>query len=453
MNKLVVGIVGAGVIAGVAALGCSYYVGGQIEQSLEQATQEWSAQEGFAVSILEYERGIVGAKAKTQWSFDDEDEHFEIIATHDITHGPWARGQAGSIDSRFPLPEDSDPDLQKALQGRAALEMFTRIGWQGQTEHTFTSPEVTVNFADGSDMGWGGLQAALSVSAERTAAQGWARMPALKLKSEDGSRLELQDTTLDFSGTIVAGHSFWDGPASMKVGSVRVFEPEGASSITLQGVALDSTTSVREDMIDTSFKVHVANIDAPGYATSDMQLHLSLKNIASSWLDQLLAWTQGNMQDDAHRMELLRSLPVLLERKPEIAIERLAIRTPEGHSELSARLAYQGENTSTFDPLTDLYGSLRASMPQALLKMLMAEKVRSDYATLLEQLGQEMEEAALQAEVDDGVQKRIQGLLNNDIVRVQGDTFSAELEYSQGDIKLNGVSTSLQKLWGIGGAM
>lgn len=453
MKKLVVGVVGAGVIAGVAALGCSYYVGGQIEQSLERATQEWSAQEGFSVSILQYERGIVGAKAKTQWSFEEEDEHVDIIATHDITHGPWARGQAGSIDSFFELPEDSDPELQKALQGRAALQMLTRIGWKGQSEHTFTSPEITVNFADGSDLSWSGLQAALSVSAERTAAKGWARMPALKLKSEDGSRLELQDTAMDFSGAMVPGHSFWDGPANMKVGSLRMFDPDSESSITLQGVALDSTTTMREEMLDSSLKVNVAHIDAPGYRTSDMQMHMSIKNIDAGWLDQFLIWAQGNMQDETHRMELLRSLPVLLEHKPEISIERFAVRTPEGHSELSARLAYQGDNPKTFDPLTDVHGSLRASMPQALLKMLMAEKVRSDYAALLEQLGQNMTEQALQAEVDDGVQKRIQGLLSNDIVRAQGDTFNAELEYSQGDIKLNGISTSLQKLWGIGGAM
>ena len=453
MNKLVVGVVGAGVLAGAAALGCSYYVGGQIEQSLQRATQEWSAQEGFAVNILEYNRGIFGAKAKTQWSFDDEDEHFEIIATHDITHGPWARGQAGRIDSRFPLPEDSDPDLQKALHGRAALEMLTHIGWKGQTEHKVTSPELSVHFADGSELGWGGLQAELKLSAERTAAQGWARMPALQLKSEDGSRMELQDTRMDVSGAIVPGHSFWDGPASMTVASLQIFEPEGASHIMLRGLALDSATQVREEMIDTSFKVNVAHLDAPGYPTSDIQLHVSLKNIASTWLDQAMAWAQGDMQDEAHRMELLRSLPVLLERKPEIALERFAVRTPEGLSELSARLAYQGEDPSAFNPLTDLYASLRAAMPQALLKLLMAEKVRSDYATLLEQLGQEMAEEALQAEVDAGVQKRIQGLLSNDIVRAQGDTFSAELEYSQGEIKLNGVVTPLQKLWGIGGAM
>ena len=453
MKKMAIGVLGTGALVLAAALGTSYYVGGKIQQSFEKTALDWSTEDGFSVSVLEYERGIIGSKAKTQWSFVDEEERFDITATHHITHGPWAKGQGGSMDSRFELPQDSDPDLRQALQGRAVLQMLSQMAWSGATEHSISSPEVAVNFADGSDLSWGGMQAQLNLSAQRNAAQGWARMPALQLKSEDGSRLEVQDTALEFSGAVVPGHSFWDGPASMKISSIKVFEPEDRASITLQGIALDTATTVRGEMIDNDFKIKVANMDAPGYRTSGLVMDLRLKNIDATWLDQVMISTQGNMRDEAHRMELMRSLPVFLGRKPEIAIERFAIRTPEGQSELSARLAYQGENSSTFDPVTDLYGVLRLSMPTDLLALLMGEKVRSDYLNLLEQLGQEMADDALQAEVQNGAKKRMDALIAQGFVKTQGDMSTSELEYSQGEFKLNGKSTPLHQLLGIGGSM
>ena len=139
MKPLAYGVIGVAGVLTLAALGCSYYMGTQIEQAFERSTQDWSSQDGFSVSILEYDRGIAHSRAKTQWSFHDEDEGFEVTATHDITHGPWANGQGGSIDSQFQLPENSDSDLRAALAGQPIFRVFTTVGWKGHSTHDTTN--------------------------------------------------------------------------------------------------------------------------------------------------------------------------------------------------------------------------------------------------------------------------------------------------------------------------
>jgi uncharacterized protein YdgA (DUF945 family) len=166
-----------------------------------------------------------------------------------------------------------------------------------------------------------------------------------------------------------------------------------------------------------------------------------------------MRWAQGNGAAEDQGIALLRSLPTLLAGKPEFAITRLGMQTPDGPAELSARLAYVGQQPEAFNPATDIEGQFKALLPQPMLVQLLDAKVRSDYLTLLEQLGQEMSEEQLQAAVNDGVVKRMKTLLSQGVVEKRGDALEATLEFSQGSFKLNGRPQPLQHLLGIGGAL
>jgi len=83
------GVLCAGALAIAGALGTSYYIGGRIQTAFEQTADTWSTEDGFAVRILEYHRGLVTAQAQTLWSFADAENTYDIVVTHDIVHGPW----------------------------------------------------------------------------------------------------------------------------------------------------------------------------------------------------------------------------------------------------------------------------------------------------------------------------------------------------------------------------
>ena len=453
MKKLAMGVLCAGALAIAGALGTSYYTGGRIQQAFEQTADTWSSEDGFAVRVLEYQRGLVTAHAQTLWSFADAENTYDIVVTHDIVHGPWPLGRAGKVVSRFVLPEDSEPELVEALQDRAPLEWVTLVGWQGNTTHAMTSPHFTAHFADGSTLTWGGLKADWTLSAEQHAAQGQVRMPVLRLKSEDGSRMDLEDAELAFDSRIPEGHSFWDGPASFKLGLLSVLNPGDDSAFKIQQLQMDSTTRLQDQSVDMGLDTRMAKLETPTYSASELVASVQLKRIDATWLDEWMRWAQGNGAAEDQGIALLRSLPTLLAGKPEFAITRLGMQTPDGPAELSARLAYVGQQPEAFNPATDIEGQFKALLPQPMLVQLLDAKVRSDYLTLLEQLGQEMSEEQLQAAVNDGVVKRMKTLLSQGVVEKRGDALEATLEFSQGSFKLNGRPQPLQHLLGIGGAL
>lgn len=92
-------------------------------------------------------------------------------------------------------------------------------------------------------------------------------------------------------------------------------------------------------------------------------------------------------------------------------------------------------------------------MPKPILLALLDSKVRSDYIELLEQLEQEMDEPQLQHAVDDGVSKRLKGLIEWNAIRERSDAFTTELELKNGKLTLNGQTRDMADLLQMIGAM
>lgn len=451
MKKLAIGVLGAGALIVAGGLGTSYYTGKKIQQTLQQTADVWSAEDGFTVRVLEYDRGLVSSRAQTLWSFVSGEDVYDVTVTHDILHGPWPMGHAAKVVSRFLLPQDSEPQLVEALQKQAPLEWVTTAGWSGQTAHTLSSPNFTSSFEDGSALTWGGLRAQWTLSAERDNAQGFVRMPVLRVKVEDGSRLDLEDTEITFDTHAPAGYSFWLGPSALKLGLMSVQDSENSSQIKLQQLDLSTTNTLQDRLVQSGLDMLLKQLETPSYNAENVALQMQLKNFDADWLDQVMRWVQAGT--DAQEMNWLGMLPQLLAGKPELSINRLSMDSADGPVSISARLAYTGSQPEAFDPTTDLEGQLHTTLPLPTLVQLLESKVRSDYLDLLEQMEHEMNEQELQTAVDDGVGKRLKALLSQGIVQKKGDSVEATLDFAHGEIKLNDRPQTLQQLLGIGSAM
>lgn len=453
MNKLAIGALSAVALAAASGLGASYYLGGHIQQTLEHTAQTWSTEDGFAIRILQYERGIVRSQATSLWSLTNGEDTYDVTVTHDILHGPWALGQAARINTRFHLAKDSEPGLLQALDHRAPLEWLSTTRWDGSTTHTLHSPHFSTRFEDGSALTWGGLEAAWTLSAEHNAAKGWIRMPLLRLQADEQPLLTVEDSRLEFDSRIPANHGFWDGPIQLQLGRLMVHEPESGNQWQLQKLQLHGNTLVQEPLAHLQLDTHLAQLDMGTYRLNNVALTSQWRNIDTDWLDAFMAWGQSDDEDEEQAIALWRSLPLLLSGKPELAINQASMDTPDGLAQLSARLTYIGTNPEAFDPASDLEGSAQAQIPKSVLINLLDAKVRSDYLALLEQLGNELDETALQAAVDDGISKRLKGLLELQAIESNGDHFSAALEFSPQGLKLNGHVVELQQLLQLGGAI
>lgn len=454
MKKLTIGVLSAGALA-VAALSTSYFVGGKIQQALEQTAESWSTEDGFTVRVLEYQRGITGSHAKTLWSFASEEDTYDITVTHDIVHGPWPLGHAAKVVSLFQLPDDSEPSLVEALQNRAPLEWTITASWSGKTSHQLFSPNFATNFEDGSSLTWGGLKAEWTLSAERNAAKGFVRMPVLRVKVEEGNRMDVEDAEVTFDARIPEGFNFWEGPSTFKIGLVSALESESDTQFKLQQLHISSTTTLQDKLVQMGLDTRIAKVEMPEYSVQNLAFDMRFNNIDARWLDGLMLWMQRSPEaESTENIPLpLRDLPELLAGKPEIAITRFGLETPDGPAEMSARVAYAGQQPEMFNPVSDLQAQLNASLPKSVLIQLLDARVRSDYLALLEQLGKELDEQELQAAVDDGVSKRLKSLLSFGAIQDRGEKFTTELEFEQGELKLNGQPAELQNLLRMGGAI
>lgn len=453
MKKLTIGVLSAGALAVAAGLGASYYVGGHIQQALQDTANTWSADDGFTIRVLEYDRGITQSQAKTLWSFAAGEDTYDLTVTHDIVHGPWPMGKAAKVISRFVLPEDSEPQLLQALQQKSPLEWTTTASWSGETAHTLFSPNFTTVFEDGSTLTWGGLKAEWTLSAQLNAAKGFVQMPVLRVKVEGGTSMDIEDTEMTFDVHTTPSLSFWNGPSNLKVGLMAVQNAETAAQWKMQGISIQSSSSLQDNMVQLGLDSSISQVEMPEFKLNNMVFEMHAKHIDANWFNAFMQWMQRNTNNGEQASALLSNLPVLLAGKPEIAITRFGLQTPEGAADLSARITYAGQTPEAFNPLTDLHVQIHAQLPKAIMAQLLDSKVRSDYLELLEQLQQELDEEALQAAIDDGVGKRLKGLLELGAIQDGGSTFSADIELRQGALTLNGQPSELRHLLQMGGAI
>lgn len=238
----------------------------------------------------------------------------------------------------------------------------------------------------------------------------------------------------------------------MKVGLVTFDNEETQTQLKLQQLSISSNAALQDKLLQMDMQTRIAKVQVPDYSLDNVALEVDFKKLDAAWLDAFMLQMQRGTEDDNPTAALVRTLPAFLATQPEIAT-RFGVVTPDGPAEISARLAYAGQQPEAFNPMVDLQAHVRAKAPKAVLAQLLDNSVRSDYLELLEELGQTFDEDELQAAVDDGVGKRLQGLQELGALQDDGTTVSAEVELDQGAIKLNGKPTELQNLLQMGGAI
>ena len=453
MKKSAIGVLCAGALAIAGALGTSYYVGERIQQEFERTASAWNADDTLSVRVLDYQRGITSSHAISLWSFVGEEESYDIAVTHDIVHGPWPWGKAARITSHFQLPPNSEPQLQQALKGQDPLQWRITADWHGATEHQLQSPAFAVEFEDASALTWGGLQAQWQLSVQRDQAQGFVHMPSMRTEVEEGNQMAWKDAKLTFDAQIPKGRRFWQGPVQLQIAQLTLQEPETGTQLGVQELKLDGDTRMQGDLVDMQLHSSMRKLEMPDYSAQNFKLSAQLQHIHADWLDQWVQWVQRGNSEEEPAIALWQAFPTLLSGKPMLNVQQLSVDTEDGPANFSAQLSYVGQDAQAFDPASDIQALLRAKLPKSMLVQLLDAKVRSDYLMLLEQLGQDLDEQDMQAAVEDGVSKRLKGLLELGAIQEDGEHYGAELQLQQGELTLNGKPTELQSLMQLGGAI
>ena len=440
-------VVGTTALAG--ALVTSSVVGRQVEQRFTQATTQWSSP-SLHITLAHYDRGWLSARARTEWTLTSDDGVMVFSAHHIIHHAPWTLTQAASITTDFALPEGSDLNLRKALQQQVPLQVHSRIAWSGHSQHHLTAPAWQATFADTSTLDWGGLQGHWELSADHQRVQGSATLPRAHARAPDTSRMDAQDLHLQFDLQHTPGGLLWGGPMQARMGQLQWRDAQTGAQWQLHGLTLDTNTQVQGDNTAVTLRSSLRQALTHAAQLHDIDLTLHVRNVHTAWLHDFLLWSQGDWQDEQHRALLWASLPRLLTSGLEVEVQHLTLHTPEGASELQAKVRYARQDAEQLQLLNDLQAHFSLSLPKLLIQSWMGQRVRGDYEALLEQLAQPMTEEELRSAVRKGVDTRLQSLIDAGLVQEQAERFSAELDLQEGQTQLNGQPISLQHLLGIG---
>jgi len=458
-KQWVAGMAAAAVVVATGAMGTSYVVGRQIEAGFQDTATHWSS-EGLSIEVVQYERGLLHSSAETLWTYvavrdtaedeavgtDEEDgdnptaathEPVQFKATHQISHGPWPWGHAAQLQSRFVPVAGTQPQLVAALQGRPALQWDTTVGWGRSSRHVATSPALEWT-ADGSTITWGGLQAQWSMPAAHRGMQGTVHLPSLRVQAPASGTLQLADAALHFDLQQPADQQFLTGPWGLTLASLEHQPVEGAGEpLQVRGLSLESTATLANQVVGMTLAARLQSAQAGARVASDMALEMALRNVDAAWLNQMLQARKSESDGRDGLQQLQRSLPQLLARQPGLDIQRLALRTPEGLSEIRASLAYTGNGQQMQTLLQDLQASLHAQLPKPVLAALVSQKIRRDYLEMLDDYDRTYDESMLTEAVQRRVTQRIAEWREAGIVQAQGDAWATQLDYANGKIQLN----------------
>ncbi|MCL1860067.1 MAG: YdgA family protein [Proteobacteria bacterium] len=405
-------IIGALVAVAVILIGGSYWNGSRIEQRFRENV-EWASNYGATVSVVDYQRGIFSASARTDWVFQmpsgEEGSTATVPVTvpviHSIQHGPLpVLAAAARIHSEAQLTEDNTEYLNEFFAGDLPPVLDAVIGWMGGLNLHFVSPksETTVeNITFESD---GNLVEGLKRVYAGTASVMLDKLHFLG-KSDNGAMRRVEIKNL----RVTANASVKDG--ALGSGTVKL----DADKLIVEGE--------KKEIVD------------------NLKLAFLLENLDVKALDALLQDTSDGEENQEQTVMLL------LQHKPAFAIEEVRARWPEGMVTGSFRIAYEGDGNLNPDapPMVSLSSDLQMTLPRALVLRHMSSQASEEITDTLE--GGEENEVNVEKETKEQVGKQMAAMLHDGIFVEKGDTLSVDAHLRNGELNLNGKPQPLGVLF------
>lgn len=181
-------------VAAIAAVAAPYLIGLRVETLFHQHVARLSAQTGYPIDVVRYERGWLHAQAVTRIDLPDD---VTITLQHRITHGPYAVFAWATVKT---TPRFNDiPMLTYFFGDKPPVTITTRFAFDGTVITHARSPAFskTTRARPDRTVTWGGAEAAVRFDGERLHYRLTA--PKLALSGPDG-RLSITGTRLTGSG-------------------------------------------------------------------------------------------------------------------------------------------------------------------------------------------------------------------------------------------------------------
>jgi uncharacterized protein YdgA (DUF945 family) len=403
-------IIGAVVVVAIVAtmfIGASYWIGGLIEQGFQEGVQH-ASKLGPRVTLVDYERGIFGATARTEIGSEDAPS---IAFNHDIQYGhlpfltPVAR-----IHTEVLLPSLSEVPDGDPFDRKAPFVVDTEISWGGDQHHRLTSSKFDTDLGNNqTHVAWNGLDGEIEVSSGQLRLEMKLDSGTLTLKEESGAVYDIEFEKL---------------------------RADGKMSITGGVAGIETKFDADSIVVKAEHKETIRNVG----------LTLLCENIDMRVLSQIMQNEDEDESTESAEKEDKAILAMLLQRKPSFSIKNIGASWPEGEASGSFRIAYVGSNPDKSAPENDLSGDLQLSVPRAVFLRLLNAQVADEVADQLQE-GEVVSEESIAIETKQEVEKQFKSILERGIMleKTPG-TLTVDAHFQDNVLQVNGQSRPLLEL-------
>jgi uncharacterized protein YdgA (DUF945 family) len=469
--------IAAGILVAGAVLASAgaWYTGTQLEgvlrTSIEQANgQLHDAMLGVdaqvSVELVSLERHFYSSTAHYRITAIGRalgDKPVELLFVDHIEHGPLPFSRLKQL-KLMPVMVTSNYQLERneltekwfaASKGETPLKGSVSLGYDRSTSGTLELLPLDIALDDTSSLQFSGMNVDIDASDQAEKIRVGGTMDSLRLStlSADNTplRLELRNLRID-SDRHLGESGFYLGTDNATLGTAELRygkEPP----LLLKSLKQSAASEESGSSLSASIGYDIGMISYGGHEIGAAQLAWNLKNLDIQASRSLFKLYQAKIEalqqndaeplslDDAQQAQLRTDLDRLLTVKPQLALERVSLKSAHGESHFG--LVIDFARPQSFDLPADQLA--KQIIGQLDAKLLLSKAMIKDVAAAhLQGLGQDdVSMAEQQATYTADMAGEI--ALGTELATLEGDNVVANLHYGDGQVDLNGRKMSVEE--------
>ncbi|MDN6884437.1 YdgA family protein [Variovorax sp. CAN2819] len=485
-KKAVLGVLAAAIA--VAYGGSTWWAGSQIKSRYDAALDELPKQTALVrVTERKYERGFLGAVSTVTLEIGcaadaaasaqqpaadrtgDEEEQAEeddgsaikppkqlrLTIRDTIHHGPLAGGTlaAATIDSELVLDDKAQAEAKKLFGEAKPLSARTKVGFDGAFTTDLTVAPARLAEEGKGRLDWQGMKVRMEVNAARTQARYDLSMPGLDFSdTKSGATMKMGKLTAKADMDSSAGLFLATGKTEGKLDSLEfavrkkpaedgAAPPKALPTVVLQGIDLVGEASIKDGLyastgtLKGTGKIGETRIDRFELTSGARRIHgAGYRKLADAWMQSSAASGCGKGGSKASQAamqalaeQLAPDLKAMAKYAPEAGIDKLVVEIDGKRAELGYSVGMAGVTDEDLQlPGTALMMKRGVLKAHARLPMKWLEKLAETGAESGQTPPPEMVAGLVEQGEESGFVKR------------DGDDVTAQAEFSDGSLKVNG---------------
>jgi len=453
--------------------GATYVVGGKVESNYFGLLQQHGDYGPLKLVDKGFQRGFCTSRALMMMEItlpsesddpDGEDEVLQVTLEHTLHNGPLPLGAGGmtpalvTIETRLADVKYSDAEVADLFQELPELQQalgLTTVGFSGATHSQVTIPAFTKQ-DDNATLNWGGLSASMEYQPGAGTLVGDLAMPTMSLEMDDGSAT-MEGVSGDFD-LVEALPQLYVGATNFSLRSFKMLFKEGDQQkrLSVDDMAMVGLSRLDNSMMHVAQTFKLKSVVVDGDLYGPMVFDLEAKNLDGHALSDFQIQVQEQYRQAAsfNPDEMAaRVLPLygdllqkLVQGDPEMSIKQLYFDTPMGEADGKLRVKIsgvqdmpQGMPGGLFSYLQYVDAAADVALDESLIKVVMAENMKSRMAALAELTGEPpMDEQQMEQMVEQQLQGQLDMFMAMNYIVRDGEKIKSKATFKAGELMVNG---------------